>query len=100
MAAPGWPYSGASREADVPHLHQVFSRLRAAVISLYAGPDQVAVAADQQLARRHPPLAKARQRTGNGQQLTVIQLGKLLTRPAWRSGRYRYRLVGNTYHGA
>jgi len=68
--------------------------------SLDAGPDQPAVAADQQLARRYPALAEARQRTGYAKQLTVVQLGKLLTRPAWRSGRYRYRLVGNTYHGA
>src|SRR5208282_3330891 len=34
-------------QANVAHLHQVFSRLRAVPISLDAGPDQVTVAAYQ-----------------------------------------------------
>src|SRR5712671_503510 len=87
-------------QADVPHLHQILSRLRTARISLDAGPDQATVTADQQLARRYPPLAEARQRAGDAQQLTVIQVGELTVRPAFQS-RWRWsRLAGRTYHGA
>jgi hypothetical protein len=87
-------------QADVPHLHQVLGRLRTAPISLDAGPDQATVAADQQLARRYPPLAEARQRADDAQQLTVIQLGELTVRPACRSRRRWSRLAGRTCHGA
>jgi hypothetical protein len=58
------------------------------------------VAADQQLARRYPPLAEARQRAGDVQQLIVIQLGELTVHPACRS-RWRWSLLaGRTCHGA
>src|SRR6476646_2594348 len=87
-------------QADVPHLHQVLSRLSTAPISLDAGPDQAAVAADQQLARRYPPLAKAWQRAGDVQQLTVIEVGELTVHPACRSRWRRSRLAGRTCHGA
>ena len=87
-------------QADVPDLHQVLSRLRTAPISLDTGPDQATVAADKQLARRYPPLAEARQRADDAQQLTVIQLGELTVYPACRSRRRWSRLTGRTRHGA
>ena len=68
--------------------------------SLDAGPDQATVAADQQLARRYPPLAEARQRADDVQQLTVIQVGELTVHPARRNRRRWSRLAGRTCHGA
>jgi hypothetical protein len=63
------------QQADVPHLHQVFRRLRAAQVPSHAGPDQALVAGDQQLARRRPPLAGLRQQPDDAQQRPVIQSG-------------------------
>jgi hypothetical protein len=45
------------QQADIPHLHQVLRRLRAAQVRSYTEPDQALVAGDQQFARRRPPLA-------------------------------------------
>src|ERR1700678_2803861 len=58
-------------QANIAHLHQVFSRLRAVPIALDAGPDQVTVPANEHIARRYPPLAEAGERAHDAQQLTV-----------------------------
>jgi len=48
------------QQAEIPHLHQVLRRLRAAQVWSHAGPHQALVAGDQQLARRRAPLAGSR----------------------------------------
>ena len=83
------------QQADVPHLHQVLRRLRAAQVPPHARPDQPAVAGHEQLARRRPPLAGQRQRPDDAQQRPVIQPGQVLIKnPAWRGGRTRTEIAG------
>ncbi len=74
------------QQADVPHLHQVLGRLGAALVPLHAGPHQVAVTADQQLAGRRPAAAGPRQGLDDAQELAVIEPGQVAGHPA-RHGR-------------
>ena len=92
-------------QADIPHLHQVLSRLRTAPVSLHAGPDQAAVTAHQQLACRIVPLAGQRQRGDDGQQFPVIQPGQAQAHRGCRDGHYplgfpRCRICENGCHAA
>jgi hypothetical protein len=86
------------QQADIPHLHQVLGRHRAAQVGSHAGPDQALVTGNEQLARCRAPLAGPRQRMNQAEQRLVVQPGQVLPgRPARRSGQSRNQIPGRYY---
>src|SRR3981081_4753854 len=68
-------------QTHVADLHQVLPRLRTALVSLYAGPDQRLVPLQKQLAGRVPDLTAARQRPDHVHELKAAAARKRARRP-------------------
>jgi hypothetical protein len=77
------------QQAEVPDLHQVLGRHRAAPVRPNARPDQALVTGDEQLARGRTPLTGRRQRPDQGQQCQVIEPGQVLPGGSARLSRER-----------